>query len=128
MDTWRPCQYDHHTLFDGYANIYTFLKDLIKINLAPLLLNEFNEGKEEFKSLDILVTKEPLKDTSKLCMCHPIPKPPWKVISMDFSLGLLWSPQQKDSINDSYQKINGVFLERRRNSRLEDKSLPTQGE
>jgi len=43
-------------------------------------------------------------------MPRPIPKPPWEVVSMDFSLGLLWTQQQKDSINDSYQKINGFFF------------------
>lgn len=66
-------------------------EDVIEIKLAPLLLNEFNKGKDECKSLELLVTKEPLKHTSKLCMSRPIPKPPWEVVSMDFSLGLLWS-------------------------------------
>jgi len=56
----RPWQYDHHALFDSYANTYIFNKDVIKINLGPL---PFNEGKKEFNSLKILVTKEPLKDT-----------------------------------------------------------------
>jgi len=92
----RPWQYDHHALFDGYANSCTFVKDVIKINLTPLPLNEFNEGKVEFKSLEFMVTKEPMKDTTKLCMSRSIPKPHWEVVSMDFSLGLLWTRQQKD--------------------------------
>jgi len=55
--------------------------------------NDIHEffGKDECKSLKLLVTKEPLKDTTNLCMIRPIPKPPWEVVSMDFPLGLLWS-------------------------------------
>ena len=45
----RPWQYDRHTLYDGYANIYTFVKDMIKIKLAHLPLDEFDEGKDECK-------------------------------------------------------------------------------
>ena len=114
MDTFhihleRPWKYDRRALYSGYANTYSFVKDVIKIKLAHLLLNDFNEGKEQFKPLKLLVPKEPFKENTKLYMPRPIPKPPWKVISMDFSLGLLWSQQQKDSIKDSYQKINDVF-------------------
>lgn len=91
----RPWQYDRHTLFDGYANTYTFKKDVIKINLAPLRLNEFNEGKEEFKSL--LVLTEPFKEKTKLYMPRPVPKPPWEDVTIDISLGSLWSQHLKDS-------------------------------
>jgi len=86
-----PWQYDRHTLYDGYANIYTFVKDEIKTKLARLPLKEFNEGKDECKSLEVFVTKEPLKYTTKLCMSRLIPMPPWEVGRMDYFLGLLWS-------------------------------------
>ncbi|AES79240.1 hypothetical protein MTR_7g060230 [Medicago truncatula] len=61
----RPCQYDCRALYDGYANIYPFVKDVIKIKFAPLPLDEFNEGNEDFKPLEILVTKEPFMDKTK---------------------------------------------------------------
>jgi len=35
------------------------MKDVIKIKLAPLPLNAFNEGKDEFKPLELLVTRKP---------------------------------------------------------------------
>jgi len=84
----RPWQYDRHALYDGYANTCTFVKDVIKIKFAPLPLNEFNEGKKGFKPLEPLVTNEPFKEKKRLYMSRPIPKPPWEVVSMDFSLGL----------------------------------------
>jgi len=51
------------------------VKDVYGIKFASLPLNEFNEGKEEFKPLEILVTKEPFMDKTKLYMPRPIPKP-----------------------------------------------------
>ena len=54
----------------------------IKIKLARLPLNKFNEGKDKCKSLELLVKKEPLKESTKLCMSRPLPKPPWEVVSM----------------------------------------------
>jgi len=82
----RPCQYDHHAICDGYANTYTFVKDVIKIKLAPLLLNEFNDGKVEFKLLGLSLAKEPFKDNTKLCLFRPVPKPPWENVATDLSL------------------------------------------
>jgi len=81
MDTFHihlemPWKYDRRALYGGYANTYTFVKDVIKIKLAHLLLNDFNEGKEEFKPLELLVPKEPFTENTKLYMPRPIPKPP----------------------------------------------------
>jgi len=103
----RHWQYDRHTLYNGYANIYSFMKDGIKIKLTRLPLNE---GKDEFKPLGFLVARELFKDKIKLYMPRPIAKPPWEVISMDFSLRLRWTQKQKDSINDSYQKVKICVL------------------
>jgi hypothetical protein len=82
----RPWQYDRHTLYDGYANIYTFLKDEIKIKLTRLPLNEFNDRKEEFNLLGLSLAKEPFKDKTKLCLLRPVPKPPWKMLELILSL------------------------------------------
>jgi len=46
---WRPFQYDLRALYNGYANTCVFVKDVIKIKLPPLLLNGFNERKDECK-------------------------------------------------------------------------------
>jgi len=97
MDTQRLCQYDRRALYDGYANIYTFVMDEIKIKLVCLPINE---GKEEFKTLGLFVAKESFKDKTKLHMHRLVPKPPWEDVIVDFSLGLLRTQQQKDSIND----------------------------
>jgi len=40
-------------------------EDVIEIKLAPLLLNEFNEGEEEFKPVGLLVAKEIFKKKTK---------------------------------------------------------------
>jgi hypothetical protein len=82
----RPWQYDRHTLYDGYANIYTFLKDEIKIKLTRLPLNEFNDRKEEFNLLGLSLAKEPFKDKTKLCLLRPVPKPPCENVGTYFVL------------------------------------------
>ncbi|KEH17040.1 hypothetical protein MTR_0050s0090 [Medicago truncatula] len=92
-----PCQYDHRALYDGYANTCTFLKDVIEINLAPLPLNEFNDGKKEFKQLGLSLAKEPFKKKTKLYISRLDPKPPWEDVTINFSLGLLWTRKLKDS-------------------------------
>lgn len=48
--------------------------DKIKIELTPLPLNEFNKGKEKFKPLEILVTKEPFKGKTNLHTSRPVSK------------------------------------------------------
>jgi hypothetical protein len=53
-------------------------EDVTEIKLTLLLLNEFNERKEEFKPLKLLVTKEQFKEKTKLYMPRPVPKPPWE--------------------------------------------------
>lgn len=86
---------------------------VIKIKLAPLLLNEFNEGKEEFKLLELLVTKELFMDKTKLYMPRSIPKPPSEDVTIDFSLGLLWTRKLKDSkmvVEDMFSKIGHFIL------------------
>jgi len=93
MDTWRPCQYDHCPLYNGYANTYTFVKDVIEIKLAPLPLNKFNDGKEEFKLLGLSFIKKPFKDKTKLFLLRLVPKPPWENVGTDFVLGILWTRQ-----------------------------------
>jgi len=93
----RHWQYDHHALFDGFASSYTFVKDVIKIKLAPLLLNEFNEGKKKFKPLELLVTKELFKDKTKSCLLRLVPKSPFENVGTDFVLRILWTQQQNDS-------------------------------
>jgi hypothetical protein len=104
----RPWKYDRRALYGGYPNTYTFVKDVIKIKLAHLLLNEFNEGKVEFKQLGLLVSKELLKKKTKVYMPRPIPKPPWEVVSTYFELGILWTQQQKDSkilVEDKFSRM-----------------------
>ncbi|KEH22650.1 Gag-Pol polyprotein/retrotransposon, putative [Medicago truncatula] len=93
----RPWKYNRHALFDGYANIYTFVKVEIKTKLARLPLNQFNEGKDGCKSLELSHTKEPFKDKTKLCLLRPVPKPPWENVGSYFVLGILWTLQQKYS-------------------------------
>ncbi|KEH18242.1 hypothetical protein MTR_8g015130 [Medicago truncatula] len=117
-----PWQYDRRALYDGYANINTFVKYGIKIKLARLPLNEFIEGKEEFKLLELLVTKEPLKETTKLYMSRPIPKPPWEVVSMDFSLDYYGV-----SATFNVADLSPYFGDEE-DFRLEDESSPTRGE
>ncbi|RHN63327.1 hypothetical protein MtrunA17_Chr4g0057101 [Medicago truncatula] len=117
-----PWQYDRRALYDGYANINTFVKYGIKIKLARLPLNEFIEGKEEFKLLELLVTKEPLKETTKLCMSRPIPKPPWEVVSMDFSLDYYGV-----SATFNVADLSPYFGDEE-DFRLENESSPTRGE
>jgi hypothetical protein len=94
----RPWQYNRHALFDGYANIYTFVKDEIKTKLARIPLNEFNEGNNGCKSLELSLTKEPFMEKIKLCLLRPVPKPPWENVRTDFVLGILWTLQQKYSV------------------------------
>jgi len=62
---------------------------MIKINLALLQLNEFNDRKEEFKLLELSLEKEPFKDKTKLCLLCPVPKPPWENVGTNFILGTL---------------------------------------
>jgi hypothetical protein len=93
----RPWQYNRHALFYGYANIYTFVKHVIKINLTPLPHNEFNDRKEKFDLLGLSLTKEPFKDKTKLCLLRPVPKPPLENVGTYFVLGILWTLQQKYS-------------------------------
>jgi len=81
----RSWQYDHHALFDGYNNTCTFVKDVIKIQFAPLPLNEFHDGKEGFKLLGLSLAKEPFMVKTKLYMPRPIPKPPWEDVTIDFN-------------------------------------------
>jgi hypothetical protein len=97
MDTWRPSQYDHRVLYNGYANTCTLVKDVIEIKLAPLPVNKFNDGKEEFKLLGLSFAKKPFKDKTKLCLLRPVPKPPWEKFGSDFVLGILWTWQHKYS-------------------------------
>jgi len=96
MDTRRPCKYDHRTLYDCYANTCIFVKDVIEIKLAPQPLNEFNDGKVEFKLLGISLAKESFKDKTKLHMSRLVPKPPWEDVIINFTLGLLWIPKHKE--------------------------------
>ncbi|KAI4297364.1 hypothetical protein L6164_037259 [Bauhinia variegata] len=49
--------------YDKFANTYSFIKDGVKIKLAPLLPNEINKGKKESKALVSLVAKEQFKVT-----------------------------------------------------------------
>lgn len=56
----RPWQYDC-ALYDGYKNTYSFVKDGVKIRLAPLPPGEFDEGEKESKPLVSLVAKEQFK-------------------------------------------------------------------
>jgi len=108
----KPWQYDRHALCDGYANTYNFAEDGIKIKLAPLPINEYNEVTKEFKSFDVLVTKEIFKEKTKLYMSRPVPKPPWEDVTIDFSLGILWTMQQKYSemiVKDKFLE-NGYFI------------------
>ncbi|KEH24158.1 hypothetical protein MTR_7g105270 [Medicago truncatula] len=91
----RPWQYDHRALYDGYTNINTFVK---------------------------YVTKEPLKDTTKLYMFRPIPKPPWEVVSMDFSLDYYGV-----SATFNVADLSPYFGDEE-DFRLEDESSPTRGE
>jgi hypothetical protein len=74
----RPCQYDRRALYDGYVNTCFFVKDVIEIKLAPLPVNEFNDGEEVFKLLGLSLTKEPFKDKTKSCLLRPVPRPPWE--------------------------------------------------
>lgn len=74
----RPCQYDRRALYDGYVNTCFFVKDVIEIKLAPLPVNEFNDGEEVFKLLGLSLTMEPFKDKTKSCLLRPVPKPPWE--------------------------------------------------
>jgi len=83
---------------------------VIKIKMAPLLLNEFNDGKVKFKQLWTFTRKGTIKDNTKLCLLRPVPKPSLENVGPNDVLGLLWTQQQKDSINDSYHKINDVFM------------------
>ncbi|KAI4313249.1 hypothetical protein L6164_026241 [Bauhinia variegata] len=53
----RPWQYE------GFANTYSFVKNGVKIKLAPLPPNEINKGKKESKPLVSLVAKEKFKVT-----------------------------------------------------------------
>jgi len=103
----RPCQYDRRALFNGYAITFTFIKDVIKIKVAPLLLNEFNDGKVESKLLGLSLAEEPFKDKTNLYMPRPIPKP-WEDVTIDFSLGLLWTQHLKVSkmvVEDMFSKM-----------------------
>ena len=70
---------------------------VIKIKMAPLLLNEFNEGKKKFKPLELLVTKELFKDKTKSCLLRLVPKSPFENVGTDFVLRILWTQQQNDS-------------------------------
>jgi len=72
------------------------MKYVIEIKVPPLPLNEFNDGKEEFKLLGLSLAKKPFKDKTKLCLIRPVPKPPWENVGTDFVLGVLWTPKQKD--------------------------------
>jgi len=65
------------------------MMDEIKIKLTPLPLNEFNRGKEKFKSLEFFVTKEPFKGKTNLYMPRLVSKSCWKDVSVYFTLGLL---------------------------------------
>jgi len=56
---------------------------VIEIKLAPLLLSEFNEGKEEFKPLRILVANELFEKKIKVYMSRPITKPSWEDVTLD---------------------------------------------
>jgi hypothetical protein len=88
-------------------------EDVIKIKLTHLPLNEVNEGKEEFKPLEILVPKEPFNEKTKLYMSRPVPKPPWEDVTIDFSLGLLWSRQLKDSkiaVEEKFSRMTHFIL------------------
>ena len=50
-------------MYDGYENTYSFIKDGVKIKLAPLPSEEFNQGKNEAKPLVSLVSKDQFKIT-----------------------------------------------------------------
>ncbi|KAJ1419599.1 hypothetical protein SESBI_14926 [Sesbania bispinosa] len=61
----RPWKYDRHALYDGHENTYSFVKDGVKIRLAPLPPSELNQGKKETKPLVSLVAKEQFKVTKE---------------------------------------------------------------
>jgi len=48
------------------------------------IYHEFNEGKEESHPLGLLVTKEQLKDKTKLYILRPIRKPSWEDVDTYF--------------------------------------------
>ena len=88
------------------------MKDVIKINLAPLPLKEFNDRKEDFKLLGLSLAMESFKDKTKLCLLRPVPKPPWENVHNNFVLGILWTPQGKYSAMVVEDKIleKGSFI------------------
>ncbi|KAK2366851.1 hypothetical protein QL285_080187 [Trifolium repens] len=59
----RHWQYDRRATYDGYANIYYFIKDGVKVKSTVLPPNEINKSKKESSPLVTFITKEQLKET-----------------------------------------------------------------
>jgi len=58
----RPWQYDRRAYHDCYANIYSFVKDEVKIKLTPLPPSGLDKNKNESKPLVSLIIKTQFKE------------------------------------------------------------------
>lgn len=58
----------YSSLYDGYANAYSFVKDGVKVKLTPLPPNKVNERNKESRLLVSLVTKEKFPNQPNDCL------------------------------------------------------------